>query len=80
MAEDREEIGAFVLADHHFACFLPDGPDEPQVWTIVVTKDGREVRRETVPLMYEPRFGPDVGDCAARDERVEEIIKELGLE
>ncbi len=75
-----EPYGTFTLAGHAFACYLPDGPSDPQVWTIVVSEDGKEVRRETIPLLYEPRFGPDVGDVAARDARIEEIIKEFGLE
>jgi hypothetical protein len=75
-----EEAGTFDLADHTFTCYLPSSDAEDQVWTIIVTKHGETVRRETIPLMYRPVWGPDVGDCAARDARVEEIIKELGLE
>ena len=71
--------GTFTLADHIFTCFLPSSDDEESVWTITVTKDGRELRRETLPLLYRPIFGPDIEDCAVLDERIEEIIKELGL-
>ena len=75
-----DSAGIFPLADHVFECFLPVSPADPQVWTITVTKDGWEIRREIVPLMYEPRFGPGIGDCATRDARTEETIKELGLD
>jgi hypothetical protein len=77
---DMERIGTFTIADHEFACYLPSSNKEPQVWTIIVSKADRELLRDTVPLLHEPIFGPDVDDVSARDERVEEIIKELGLE
>ncbi len=72
--------GAFDLSGYHFACYLPSSDRSEQVWTIIVTKGDEEVRRDKVSLLYAPRFGPDVGDVAARDARVEEIIKEMGLE
>jgi hypothetical protein len=75
-----EPYGTFTIAGHIFACYLPDTSRDPQVWTIVVTKDGQEIRRETIPLNHEPRFGPDFEDVAYRDTRIEDIIKELGLE
>jgi len=75
-----ESAGSFELSGHTFTCYLPSSDAEPQEWTIIVTRDGETVRRETIPLLYRPIFGPDVGDCAARDYRVEQIIKELGLE
>ena len=75
-----ESAGTFTIANHVFTCFLPTSDEDEQVWTITVTKDGQEVRRETLPLLYRPIFGPDVADCAFRDERIEQIIKELGLE
>ncbi len=77
---DQVPYGTFTLADHTFARFLPDSSTDDQVWTIVVTTDGQEIRRDTIPLLYRPTFGPDVSDMAACDERVEEIIKDLGLE
>ncbi len=76
----NEPLGTFTLADHVFTCFLPRSDNDPRVWTVIVTKDGREVRREEIPLAYRPIFGPDVSDVATRDARVEEIIKELGLQ
>jgi hypothetical protein len=75
-----ELSGTFSIKDHNFECYLPSNSDEPQVWTLIVAKAGKEIRRDTVPLSHEPIFGPDVDDVLARDERVEEIIKELGLE
>jgi hypothetical protein len=70
--------GEFDLAGHHFSAHLPGGP--PDVWTIIVTRDDEEVRRETVSMMHAPRFGPDQEDVARLDRRIEEIIRELGLE
>ncbi len=71
---------SFTLAGHVFTAELPASSADPQVWTITVAKGDVIVRTETIPLMYRPVFGPDVGDVASRDARIEEIIKELGLE
>jgi hypothetical protein len=74
------EHGSFTLNGYTFTRFLPTSANEPCEWRITITKDGDEVRCETVPIMYPPRFGPDVADVAQCDARVEEIIKEMGLE
>ena len=72
--------GEFDLAGHHFACYLPTSSAGPVAWTVLITLEGVEIRRETIPMFYAPTFGPDAGDVAAMNARVEEIIGELGLE
>lgn len=72
--------GTFSLNDHTFTCRLPASFEEPQVWTILVEKTGEMVRHETIPLDYPSIWGPDVSDVARLNERIEAIIKELGLE
>jgi len=72
--------GEFDLSGYHFACYLPRSDEDEQVWTIVITQGDKEVRREKIPLSYRPIFGPDISDMAERDARIEEIIKEMGLE
>lgn len=71
---------SFGLAGHLFQATMPDSPGEPQEWTISVEKDGQLVRRDTLPMIYAPRFGADAGDVQALNERVEQIIAEMGLE
>lgn len=75
-----QEWSRFELSGHVFIAYLPSNDQEPQHFTISVLKDGTEIRRETVPLLYRPVFGPDVGDVAALNAKVEQIIAELGLE
>lgn len=72
--------GAFELSGYHFACYLPTSSTDEHVWTITVTKEDVEIRRDTIRLLHAPVFGPDVEDVVARDARIEEIIKEMGLE
>jgi len=72
--------GTFTIKDHLFTSLMPSSDAEPRQWTIVVTRGDEEVRRETLEMLYAPVFGADVGDVAALNERVEAIIKELGLE
>jgi hypothetical protein len=75
-----DEWSRFELGGHLFVAFLPSSDDEDQVFTLVVSKDGRELRREAIPLLHRPIFGPDAGDVAALNARVEAVIRELGLE
>jgi hypothetical protein len=79
-SNDETLEGVFDLSGYHFACYLPASDDDEQVWTIIVTQGDKEIRRDTVKLTHAPRFGPAMDDIAARDIRVEEIIKEMGLE
>jgi hypothetical protein len=74
------EYGTFTLNGYVFTRFLPSSANERCEWLITVTRDGTEVRRETVSIVYAPIFGPDVEDVARCDARVEEIIKDMGLE
>lgn len=75
-----EEWSRFELTGHTFIASLPANDQEAQVFTISVLKDGTEIRRETVPLLYRPIYGPDAGDVVTLNVKVEEIIAELGLE
>jgi hypothetical protein len=73
------EWSRFELAGHVFTASLPDSDAEAQIFAIRVLRGDVEIRNEAIPLLYPPVFGPDVSDVRALDERVEEIIKELGL-
>jgi hypothetical protein len=72
--------GEFFLGGYRFQALMPSGDDEPRQWAIVVAHDGKEVRRETLPMLYPPRFGVDMSDLSALNQRIEEIIAEMGLE
>jgi hypothetical protein len=74
-----DEWSRFTLAGHLFVAYLPSDVDEPQAFTVVVTRKGKEIRRESISLIHEPTFGPDVADIAVLDQLVEKIIAELGL-
>ena len=75
-----QEWAQFELKGHTFIAYLPSDDTEEQVFTISVLKDGTELHRETVALFHRPIFGPDVEDVATLNEKVEEIIADLGLE
>lgn len=72
--------GVFTLGGYEFTSYIPAGPSDPLVWTIVVEKDGTEVRRETIAMIHEPLFGADIEDVRALDDRTDEIVREMGLE
>jgi hypothetical protein len=73
------EWSRFELGGYTFTASLPDSAADAQVFAICVMRGDTVIRSETVPLIHQPIFGPDVGDVAALNERVEEIITELGL-
>jgi hypothetical protein len=73
------EWSRFERGGDTFIASLPDSAAEAQVFAICVMRGDRVIRSETVPLIHQPIFGPDVGDVAALEERVEEIVTELGL-
>ena len=73
------EWSRFELGGRTSIASLPDGAADEQVFTIRILRGAAEIRSETVPLFHPPLFGPDGDDVAALQERVEEIIRELGL-
>jgi len=73
------EWSRFERGGDTFIASLPDSAAEAQVFAICVMRGDRVIRSETVPRIHQPIFGPDVGDIAALEERVDEIITELGL-
>jgi hypothetical protein len=61
------ENGWHVVAD------LPD--KAPFEWTLTATR-GDETRTWTVPMDYEPLFGPDVMDVRALEDSTDEFLRE----
>lgn len=76
----NEPWGTAPVNEHVISCYLPVNDEVPQVWTVLVEKAGAVVHREIIPLYHRPIFGPDVDDVTILNDRVEEMIKELGLE
>lgn len=75
-----QEWARFELKGHSFVAYLPSDDAEESVFTLSVVSDGTELRREKIALFHRPIFGPDVEDVAMLNEKVEEIIADLGLE
>ena len=44
---------------------------------VKATKDGREVKTIEVPMIYEPRFGVDVGDKAELERQTDILMADL---
>jgi len=74
-----QEWRRFDLAGYVFVAYLPSNETETG-WRLTVTAAGETVRDEVIPMLHPPVFGPDVEDVAALDQRVEVLIRELGLE
>lgn len=57
----RVFYGEFDLKDHHFHSEYGDQDGRP-CWFLTVTRDQEVVRREEIPMLHRPTFGPDVDD------------------
>ncbi len=62
-----------------FVTSLPAGAAEAQVFAIRVLRGDVEIRRETIALHHPPVFGADPDDVQALNQRIDEIMSELGL-
>jgi hypothetical protein len=47
---------------------------------VEVFKDDKLIRTEHIQMFHENRYGVDVEDVQSMNERVETVIKEMGLE
>jgi hypothetical protein len=72
-------FGQFSENGYKVEAYMPRTSAQPRQWTIKVYNEGDDeaLRIETVPMLYEPVFGPDVEDKAALEERVDSLMREL---
>lgn len=80
--DGRIHHGRFTLpTGHEFVASMPSSDAQDRSWLLTVTDaSGGTAFYGHVPMVYAPRFGPDVADVAALNARIEEVIIELGLE
>lgn len=57
--------------------FMPESSTERQAWTIRVSRGKKLIREATVPMSYEPRYGPDASDVEALEEATGRLLAEL---
>lgn len=80
-APDRVFWGDFDLEGYHFNAEYGDNQQGHPHWFLTVSDQKGGARRcLEIPMVYTPTFGPDVDDVATLNEKVENVIKELGLE
>ena len=76
---DLMGYGDFELQGYRFESWQPGNGEAAREFVIRVYKGDEKVREDTVPMMYDNRWGVDVADYAALEAKTEEIIKEMGL-
>lgn len=75
---DRVFWGDFDLEGYHFNAEYGDNKQGHPNWFLTVSdQKGSATRCFEIPMVYTPTFGPDVGDVATLNEKVEAVIKEL---
>lgn len=57
--------------------YLPTRFQSPLEFLVKVYRGNREVKEFRSPMTYEPRFGPDAGDVAVLEGRLDKVLKEL---
>lgn len=83
MADQKDPTdlyGKFDISEGVMFAYGPAGPDEERCWKVVFEKNGEEVHSDKLEMFFEPIFGYDAGDVAYLNQRIEELIKEWGLE
>ena len=70
-------FGKFTERGYSVEAFLPTNSSEPGAWTIRIKKGRRLIKKTSVPMLYEPRYGPDAGDVARLEEETARLLKEL---
>lgn len=80
--EDPNLMGyaEFELRGHSFQSWQPANDKARRELVIEVRKDGELILTEKVQMYHENRFGVDIEDNAALEDKTEEIIRELGLQ
>jgi hypothetical protein len=72
--------GSFEIDGGTMSAYMPATTQQERCWTIEYIKDGQNIFSETLEMIYEPVFGPDMGDVQMLNQRIEQIIVERSLE
>ncbi|HET8709707.1 MAG TPA: hypothetical protein VFL85_05540 [Candidatus Saccharimonadales bacterium] len=75
--EPYEVYGSFEVKGYTVRALLPQKPSQPRAWVLEFSKDDEVVRRDEIPLLYEPVLGPDVSDVATLEAEADRILREL---
>jgi hypothetical protein len=70
----------FEVDGHVFKAWQPANDDADRMMVVEVFKDDKLIRTEHIQMFHENRYGVDVEDVQSMNERVETVIKEMGLE
>ena len=75
----RTPYGSFEIAGGRMSAYMNTASD-PAEWIIEFVKDGERAWEDRILLQRDPTFGPDAADELLLGQRIEELIKEYGLE
>lgn len=81
---ELDPYGEFTEDGWHVKAYAPATGDQPTRWTVAFHKtdssgsiEDSPQRVEHIPMLYRPVFGFDVGDVAALEARVDEVLREI---
>ncbi len=75
--EGWEQWSSFKERGYTVVAYLPTRFRVPLEFLVKVYRGNNEIKEFRSPMTYEPRFGPDAGDVAVLEERVDKVLKEL---
>ena len=69
--------GEFTEGETLYEAFHPESDKDGGSWLIRVVLRGHVVAERHVPMLYRPTFGPDIGDVAALEAALDQLIGEV---
>lgn len=66
--------GNFEEKGYQVRAYLPDGPAEGIAWKVEISEGEKILHEFRIPMIYEPRFGPDSNDVAQLEAVTDDVL------
>jgi hypothetical protein len=69
--------GDFAEKGYRFRAYLPERASEARAFRVTLSHGRKRLHEFRVPMLHEPRFGPDAGDVHTLEAITDAILKLL---
>jgi hypothetical protein len=70
-------FGEFEEKGYRFRAFVPEKASDGIAFRVDILHGKKRLHRIRVPMLYEPRFGPDAGDVRTLEAVTDAVVKLL---
>ena len=70
-------FGDFEEKGYRFRAFIPEAESDGIAFKVEISHADKALHEFRVPMLYEPRFGPDAGDVRALEAVTDAVLKFL---